>query len=77
LHSHSPVDSDVVEKTLLSDFKSWWDISLGILFSWKLWLIHLCVNKTHSHTEYQYFLASFQYKVYLCYWVSLCKHCIV
>lgn len=55
LLSHSHLGSDVVETTLLSDFKSWWDISLGILFSWKLWLTHLCVNKTHWHTEYQSF----------------------
>ena len=73
LHSHSHLGNDVVETALLSDFKS----SLGILFSWKLWLTHLCVNKTHCHTEYQSLLASFQYKVHLCYWASVSKHCIV
>jgi hypothetical protein len=76
-HSHSPVRSDVVETALLIDIKLWCNIFLGILFSWKLWLIHHCVNKTHCHNEYQYFLVIFQNKGYWCYWVSVIKHCIM
>jgi hypothetical protein len=37
----------------------------------------LCVNKTHCHNEYQYFLAIFQNKGYWCYWVSVIKYCIM
>lgn len=64
-HSH------LVETALQSDFKSWWDISLGILFSWKLWLEYLCVNKTHFHTEYQCFWPVFKTK-YICVTESVC-----
>ena len=76
LYSHWHAGSDVVQTAFLNNFKAWKDISLGILFSWKLWLFHLYVNRAH-HTEYQYLLVGFQSNLYLCYWVGVCKHCIM